>query len=174
MKTKHIILLLLIAAVSCKSSKVPPIATLNNEDSARIETKVVRNVVYRDTTIYIDVPIESKQTVKEDSSHLETSVAWSDAYMRADGRLYHSLENKPISLSTDTQVRETTERNDSIVYRYIKVEVPVEVEVIKEVEKDLNAWQRFIMKSGYLFWLLLIVYALYKLRKPLRKFIIGI
>jgi hypothetical protein len=38
--------------------------------------------------------------------------------------------------------------------------VPYPVEVVKEVPKKLNGWQRFIYGSGYAFWSLLVLIAI--------------
>ncbi len=53
------------------------------------------SVVFRDSILYIDVPREGYAVeTYDDSSHLETSIAESDAVVR-DGKLRHTLTNKP-------------------------------------------------------------------------------
>ena len=46
---------------------------------------------------------------------------------------------------------------DKIVEVYQTDSIPYEVEVVKEVPKQLTPWQRFIMGSGYSFWAILIL-----------------
>lgn len=40
------------------------------------------------------MPVERMMQMAEDSSHPETEYAVSDAFLRSDGTLFHSLENK--------------------------------------------------------------------------------
>lgn len=67
-------------------------------------------ITYRDSTIirYVDVevpvPTENSYAVVPDSSHLETSVAVSEASVDSLGRLHHSLQNKPVKLTARTEV----------------------------------------------------------------------
>ena len=87
-------------------------------------------------------------SVRQDSSHLETSAAVSDARINPDGSLSHSLENKTDDREIPTQ--RPIEYRDSIVYR----DREVEVEKIVEVERKLTWWQQTKMKG---FWVLLVV-----------------
>lgn len=92
-------------------------------------------VEYRDTTIYlrdtvyISPPVEEKQnTTLRDSSHLETSIATSDAWITDDGRLKHTLRNKQENLKAKIDT--------SFVIKYVnKIEEKV---VIQEVEKPVK------------------------------------
>lgn len=107
----------------------------------RIETHT-RTEYVRDT-LYIEVPSESTAQTVADSSHLETTFAVSFARIDADGRLFHSLHNKPhrapVEIETPIIYR------DSIVYRDRNTTSVI------EVERPLTAWQRTQM-SG--FWVL--------------------
>lgn len=95
------------------------------QQSARLDSvRVVHDISYiervRDTTIYVTIPNESMEAeTKRDSSTLETSVARSRARINPDGTLYHTLENKPVKLSTPVSIKDTErhEKRDSIVYR---------------------------------------------------------
>lgn len=93
----------------------------------------------------ITLPVEHTQQVTfEDSSHLETSLAISDARIMADGRLFHSLKNKTNFLqdSIPSLEKETVVTKDSI----ITVEKIVKV----EVEQELSKWQKILISLGYI------------------------
>jgi hypothetical protein len=67
--------------------------------------------VYVRDTVYIQLPAEEKETTtKRDSSHLETSVAISDAWIDDNG-LNHSLRNKKTQLK---KIRDTVYINQTI------------------------------------------------------------
>lgn len=108
------------------------------------------STAWRDTTIYVTVPLEADQAIVRvgDTSHRETSLAESDAWVSQDGFLHHDLRNKPGRLAYNltlperfiyTGVENTRERAE-IITKEVKVERP------------LNAWQRF--KIGAFWWLL--------------------
>lgn len=128
-------------------------------DSVRVET-VVRYERVLDT-VYIEVPVEIvRETVRDTTSHLETSVAISDARINSDGSLFHSLENKPqnrpVEIETEIVYR------DSIVYRdRVKTK-------IMEVPRDFTWWQQTKMKG---FWAMLTILAILLLRKRFSKYI---
>lgn len=107
--------------------------TTGTHDSVRIET-VVRVERIPDT-VFVEVPVEViRQTVRDTTSHLETSFAASDARINADGSLFHSLENKAQNRPVATE-KEVVYR-DSIVYR------DREIETIVEVPQPLTWWQQ--------------------------------
>ncbi len=117
----------------------------SSQDSVRIET-VVRTE-YLSDTVFVEVPVENEyQTVKDTTSHLETSFAVSDARINADGSLFHSLANRLRKYPVTTE-KEVVYR-DSIVYRG-----RADTEVI-EVERELTWWQQTQIKG---FWVELIV-----------------
>lgn len=95
-----------------------------------VPTQAETKIEYRDTTIYlkdtvyITPPVEEKQnTTLRDSSHLETSLAISDAWIN-EGKLNHTLRNKKENLKTKIDT--------SFVVKYVnKIEEKV---VIQEVE----------------------------------------
>lgn len=110
----------------------------NTHDDVR--TEIRERIVYRDTVIYVEVPHESQsQTVRDTTSHLETSVAVSDARINSDGSLSHSLENKPIFFGIDFKMPEL--RRDSIVYRNFYRTDTV------EVPRPLSWWQQTQIKG---------------------------
>lgn len=160
---KYIITTTALVAVLTSCSPSRHLATSNNiKDSVRVET-VIRTEYIPDT-VFIEIPIErERQTVRDTTSHLETSFALSDARINEDGTLYHSLENKPHKRPTEIQ-KEVVYR-DSIVYR----DRTGEVEKVVEVERELTWWQKMKMKG---FWLLLVVFGFVFRKKilPVVKF----
>ena len=132
-------------------------------DSVRIET-VIRMESVPDTVL-VEVPVEVvRQTVRDTTSHLETSFALSDARINPDGSLFHSLENKeqrrPIPVKKEVVYR------DSIVYR------DRATENIIEVPRPLTWWQQTQIRGC---WTLLVLLLLLcrKQIAALRKRIIG-
>lgn len=122
-------------------------SSTGTRDSVRIET-VVRTERIPDT-VFVEIPVErERQTVRDTTSHLETSFAVSDARINPDGALFHSLANKPQNRPIPTE-KEVIYR-DSIIYR--DREVMVEKNV--EVERKLTWWQQTKMRG---FWVLMAV-----------------
>lgn len=99
-------------------------------------TEVRDSTAWRDTTIYVPIPLESDQAIVHvgDTSHRETSVAESDAWIGKDGMLHHSLRNKSEArIAYDlklpehwlyTVVTNTKEHEHSII-KEVKVEKPL-------------------------------------------------
>lgn len=128
--------------------------TTGVRDSVRIET-VIRTERVADTVL-VEVPVEViRQTVRDTTSHLETSFAVSDARINSDGSLFHSLENKaqkrPIAAEKEIVYR------DSIVYR------DRAVETIIEVPRTLTWWQQTQIRACWVLLTLLLVIC----RKPI-------
>lgn len=143
----------------CPCRKAVPTAM---RDSVRVET-VIRTEYVRDTVL-VEVPAEEKaQTVRDTTSHLETTFADSDAAIMPDGALYHTLRNKPQQHPAEVETK--TVYRDSIIYRD-----RVKTEHV-EVECDLTWWQQTRLRG---FWILLAV-VVWLLRKPVvelvRRFI---
>lgn len=70
------------------------------------------------------IPLESHSIITKSKSHLETSVATSDASIDSLGLLHHTLVNKKDTLKTKIQYVDRIIYRDSIEIK----EVPVEVE----------------------------------------------
>lgn len=120
--------------------------------------KVIEHSEFIPVMVDIAIPaISAERAVRDSSSHLENQFAESDARIELDGSLYHSLNTKPQTLHQDTEVK--IEYRDSIITKEVKKEVPVPY----PIEKELNWWQKFRLKS---FWALLAI-SLIVLRKPL-------
>ena len=114
-------------------------------DSVRVETRVRREVVH--DTVRVALPREAERVVVRDTaSHLETSLALSDARILPDGSLDHTLTNRPATLPVAVG-REVVTR-DSIVWRDRVQTLTV------EVQRSLTAWQRVQMRG---FWVLIAV-----------------
>ena len=119
---------LLLAVSACAAPKV--VETVRTETV----TEYRDSTVWRDTTIFVPVPLESDQAIVHigDTSHRETSVAESDAWVGADGFLHHDLRNKPARIAAGvklperflvTDVKNTQERAE-IITKEVKVERP--------------------------------------------------
>ena len=78
-----------------------------------------------------EVPVESSSAFNVQYSHLETTVATSEASVDSLGLLNHTLVNKPFKVEKEIiyQDRKVVEYRDSVQVK----EVPVEVEVIRKV-----------------------------------------
>lgn len=141
MKTSLLIILLAVMTACCPCRHLATSA----RDSVRVET-VVRTERISDT-VFVEVPVErERQTVRDTTSHLETSFAVSVARINPDGALFHSLENKPQNRPVPTE-KEVIYR-DSIIYHD-----RTNIEIV-EVERKLTWWQQTKMKG---FWVLLSV-----------------
>lgn len=103
-----------------------------SKHAIEVPVKEIVKIEYRDSlihvkdTIYIQPPVEEKSNkTKEDSSHLETSMAKSDAWIDVEGNLNHTLENKDTPLKT---IRDTIFVTQNVI-EYKEKEVPVEVPI---------------------------------------------
>lgn len=141
-RMRLVTLLIAWLACCCCPCRHPASST---RDSVRVET-VIRTERIPDT-VFIEVPVEhERQTVRDTTSHLETSFAVSDARINPDGSLFHSLENKPQKRPVPTE-KEIIYR-DSIIYRD-----RTNTEII-EVGRKLTWWQQTKMQG---FWILLTI-----------------
>ena len=106
--------------------------------------RVKSELILRDTVVFAGVPAGSSEAVRKDSdtSHLETTVAESDAWVDG-GRLHHTLRNKSAILPVVVQIPERITTSEKALIRDRKV-----VEKV-EVEKELSRWQNFVLSLGY-------------------------
>lgn len=120
-----VICLTAVVSASCCPRITPQ--SSHRTDSVRVVRQTQYVEKWRDTTVFVEVPVEVKMQVERDSSHLETSVALSQAWI-ADGLLHHTLENKAEPLPAVVKVRDTDvrERSDSVVYRDVYIRDVVE------------------------------------------------
>ncbi len=153
--------LLVIIAAAYMAVGCCPVVQLATDtvDSVRVETVVKYERVL--DTVYIEVPVEIvRETVRDTTSHLETSFAQSDARINSDGSLFHSLKNKP--QSRPVEIETEIVYRDSIVYRD-----RVETKTV-EVPRDFTWWQQTKIKG---FWAMLTILAILLLRKRFLKYI---
>lgn len=161
--SKFSILAMVVFMSSCGAPKVA-MTTDVQKDSVSVVIK--ESVIYRDTTIYVEVPVE---VIKEilpdtDTSHLETSLAISEAWVNA-GKLNHTLTHKDAKIEQTIPVPHTQKDSVTVSIKEVVKEVPV------EVEKPLNAWQSFRMSLGTI---ALIAFALWAVIKILKKYLLKI
>ena len=122
---------------------------------------IIRDSVYlHDTTLLWSPPAESSQATADTSSHLETSLAESDAAI-VDGRLTHSIRNRsksivPINVTIPYRVH--SESRESLSERT----------VVKEVPRELTWWQVLWIRLGQISAGCLFIYIVCKLFIVLR------
>ena len=108
-KERLLLLLLCLSAVisSCGVCKHQPTHTETNiRDSVVVHIKDSTAVQYVPVEVQVPVEVLREIVPAQDSSHLETSIAESTAYIDTLGFLHHSLENKRASLHTTAPVEE--------------------------------------------------------------------
>lgn len=128
----------------CSCSVKRAVQKESKEERVRVE---YREILKTDT-VTVQLPPERIEVIRRDSSHLETSLAASDARIQPDGTIYHILRNKPFTPKIEVKYKDRETIRDSIVYQ--TKEVPY------FVEKELNGWQKFRMRiGGYVFFILL-------------------
>lgn len=148
--------------VSCGTQRKALDTETRDSTRVAVRTELIETI----DTVYVELPRQSEKVVTKDtSSHLENDVAVSDASVDELGFLHHSLKTKPRGIPVPS--KNTKERRDSIVYRdkYVYIEKPV------YAEAELNAWQKFRLKSWW--WLvgLLALVLAKKIYPIVRRFI---
>ena len=130
-----LVMFIMVGCGICKRVQYVPVET--KKDSV-----VIEKVVERIDTVNIEVPGERVYVIKQDSSHLETAVATSDAKIDSTGMLHHSLKNKDVNLKKEIVYK------DKIIEKRVEVEkeVPVEVKVPVKYVPDYYKW------INILFW----------------------
>ena len=149
---KILLFLLMVIMVSCGVCRRQHIQVPVKVDSVYIE-----RVVERIDTVRIKIPGERVYVVRQDSSHLETAVATSDAKIDSTGILHHSLENKDVELKKEIVYK------DKIIEKRVEVEkkIPVEVEVPVKYIPDYYKW------INILFWCMVgtgLIFVIFKLK----------
>ena len=149
---KILLFLLMFFMVSCGVCRRQYIQVPVKIDSVYIE-----RVVERIDTVRIKIPGEKIYVIKQDSSHLETAVAVSDAKIDSTGKLYHSLLNKDVELKKEIVYK------DRVIEKRVEVEkkVPVEVEVPVKYIPDYYKWIHI------LFWCMVgtgLIFVIFKMK----------
>lgn len=133
--------------------------------STEIKDKVTvtTDIILRDTLYALRLPDERVRAAvpQDDSSYLETSAAWSLAWVE-DGRLHHELGHKsrePILVPIQIPERRVT--IDSTHTELVRVPV--------YVKKKLSWWQQTVMGAGYISLLALVMLVVVKALKWRKK-----
>lgn len=149
---RFILLLVMFLVMGCGICKRQYIPVESKVDSIYIE-----KVVERIDTVNIEVPAESVYVIRQDSSHLETVIATSDAKIDSTGMLHHSLTNKDVELKKEIVYK------DRIIEKRVEVEkeVPVEVKVPVKYVPNYYKWINII------FWCMIgtgLIFVIFKLK----------
>ena len=116
------------------------------------------SLVLKDSVVLVEIPLEREKMVvaATDTSVLETSVARSEAYV-AEGKLYHTLQNKdallPVKITIPEKVHSEISKNTMVIRQTV------------EVEKELSKWQNFIQMLGYGFLVACVLWLISKVRR---------
>ena len=134
--------------IGCSAPKYLPSSDIRivSKDSLIINTKLVS----------VALPLESHSIITKSKSHLETSLAESDASIDSLGLLHHTLVNKKDSIKTKIQYVDRISYRDSIEIK----EVPV------EVEKPIPYIPKFY-KFTFAFFGIFVLFIVVKLLKKL-------
>lgn len=149
--TKKFLICLILAfygfLTGCSTQKYLPASNIKiiSKDSLVVQTKLLS----------VAIPNESHSIITKSKSHLETSVATSDAEIDSLGLLHHTLVNKKDSIKTKIQYIDKIVYKDSIDVR----EVPV------EVEKPVPYIPKFHQFTFVLFWIFVLFIVIKLLRK---------
>ena len=149
---RFILFLVMFMMVGCGICKRQYIPVERKVDSIYIE-----KIVERIDTVEIEIPGEKVYVIKQDSSHLETAVATSDAKIDSTGMLHHNLVNKDVNLKKEIVYK------DKIIEKRVEVEkeVPVEVKVPVKYVPDYYKWINII------FWCIVgtgLIFVIFKMR----------
>ena len=144
MRTMCIVFVLALLA-GCSPRNFPA----STETKDRVNTTI--EVILRDTLYALRLPDERVRAavLQGDSSYLETTAAWSRAWVE-DGRLLHELVNKsrePVLVPIQVPERRVTV--DSTHTELVRVPV--------YVKKKLSWWGQTVMGLGYISLFVLIV-----------------
>lgn len=151
--------ILFLVLASCSPKHYPDVI----HDIVYRDTAIYRETV-RDTTVYVPIPLESGHVIVQvgDTSHLETSVAESDAFVGEDGFIHHSIRNKsdhmlPVIVPIKESYAYSNQQNTTTITRTVYR------------EKPLTWWQKFRLEGFW--WLLggLLLCLVWIFRKPLLK-----
>lgn len=152
------ILTVILSVCACGTVKYVPV-------EAKTDSVYVEKIIEHLDTIFVDIPVEVKDIITyADSSHLETSVAVSDAWVDSLSIFHHRLQNK-----ADLQLKKEVPRKDKVIEKVVYKEVPV----IKEVEVPVKYVPDYYKRVNTGFWILLSMLILivgWKIFKIVRKF----
>ena len=104
------------------------------------------SLVIHTELISVALPLESHSIIAKKKSHLETSVATSDAEIDSLGMLRHTLANKKDSLKREIKYIDKIVYRDSIITKEVPVEVKVPIRYIP----------KFYQFTFILFWIIVL------------------
>ena len=135
--------------LGCSTPRYLPSSNIKivSKDSVFVHTELVS----------IAIPNESHSIITKSKSHLETSVAESDAEIDSLGLLHHTLTNKKDSIKTKIQYIDKIVYRDSIEVKEVPVEVPVPVRYIPK-------FHQFTFALFWIFVLIIVIKAIRKFR----------
>jgi len=141
--------------LGCSTQHLIPTQTTTN-----VQTVLRDSVVIHRDTITYQIPIESSEAFNVQHSHLETTVAISEASVDSLGMLKHNLVNKPFKIEKEIvyQDRKVVEYRDSLVTKEIPVEVQVPVRYVPKFYKLLLVFNIILV-------LLLALWVYFKFKK---------
>lgn len=141
---KRILLLVCLLLASCSPKHSPPV--IEYRDSLVVEYR--DSLVFRDSIIQVPIPLESDQAIVRigDTSHRETSLAESDAWVGVDGFLHHNIRNKRGEIPFHVAIPEHW------IVDKARSEKAATITNTVYVKRPLTWWQRFRLKG---FWWLL-------------------
>lgn len=165
-----------IIVASCGTCKWRPSTDTSHRDSTAINW--IDSLRIRDSLAinYVDVPVpipaENSSSILpgNHTSHLETSLAESDAWVDSTG-LHHTLSNKKGTMTATVPVKEHTKETEHIQsgQNYQEKEDSKSEKEYIEVEKPLSAWTQFRLKAFWWLVAMVIISLVYIFRKPLLK-----
>ena len=132
----------------CSTPKLLPSSNIKivSKDSLFVHTELIS----------VAIPLESHSIITKSKSHLETSVAESDAEIDSLGLLHHTLVNKKDSLKREIKYVDKIVYKDSIITKEVPVEVKVPVPYIPK-------FYQFTFMLFWIFVLFIVVKLLIKL-----------
>lgn len=165
---KAIVICLAVAGLLCWATSCSPKVAPGSEYVKEVHdtTTLIQTERY-DSLIFVPIPLEKNQVIVSvgDTSRLETSVAWSMAFVDRNGLLHHALENRSDkTLSVVVSIPSKTIWTNVNNSKFEQLRPPVVY-----VEKELSWWQKFRLDAFW--WLVLAVTATlaYIFRKPILK-----
>ena len=152
--------MMLLVLASCSTGR-----QLQNYHRDSVAVIIRDSIRIRDSLVPVPVPEGSDKArlPASDTSHLETSVAESTAFIDEDGRICHTLTNKSNAIiPIKVTIPERLHSEEKGLTRYLK-----QVERV-EVEKELSRWQRFLQGIGYTVLIAGALWLAWKLSKIVR------
>ena len=147
---KILLFLLMVIMVSCGVCRRQYV-----DVPVKIDSVYIERVVERIDTVRIKIPGERVYVVRQDSSHIETAVAISDAMIDSVGMLHHSLTNKDVDLKKEIVYK------DRVIEKRVEVEKKVPVEVPVKYIPDYYKWINII------FWCMIgtgLIFVIFKMK----------